>query len=93
MMYRVIKKSNGPRTLYLEEGEDHASAEHEFVDLSEHALDDRDLGGDLRPTYDGGEGTLGHIHGALEILQLLLQQESRHRGLQIRRHAYGTVCY
>ena len=33
--------------MYLEEGEDHATAQDEFVDLAQHGLNDRDLRRDL----------------------------------------------
>ena len=33
--------------MYLKEGEDHATAQDEFVDLAQHGLNDRDLRRDL----------------------------------------------
>ena len=36
----------------------------------------------LGTTNDGGEGAFGHIYGALEVVQFLLQEETSHRGLE-----------
>ena len=41
----------------------------------------------LGSTDDGGEGAFGHIHGALEVVELLLQEETSHGGLKERGHA------
>ena len=66
----------------LKEGEDHAAAQDELVHLGKHGLDDGDLGRDLGAAHDGGKGPLGNVHGALQVVELLLQQEAGHGGRQ-----------
>ena len=45
--------------MYLKEGEDHATAQDEFVDLAQHGLNDRDLRRDLTMCVWGGWGGVG----------------------------------
>lgn len=37
-----------------------------------------DLGGNLGASDDGGEGPLGHLDGALKVVELLLEEEAGH---------------
>ena len=41
----------------------------------------------LGSTDDGGEGAFGHVHGALEVIELLLQEETSHGGFEVGGHA------
>ena len=38
------------------------------------------LGGNLGASDDGGEGPLGHLDGALKVVELLLEEEAGDRG-------------
>mmetsp|Transcript_11079 Transcript_11079/g.26960 ORF Transcript_11079/g.26960 Transcript_11079/m.26960 type:complete len:493 (+) Transcript_11079:174-1652(+) len=60
----------------LVEGEDHAAAEDDDVGLGEQGLDDADLGGDLGAAHDGAERAVGVGHGAVQVVQLLLEEEA-----------------
>mmetsp|Transcript_13005 Transcript_13005/g.22029 ORF Transcript_13005/g.22029 Transcript_13005/m.22029 type:complete len:479 (+) Transcript_13005:86-1522(+) len=75
--------------LRLVEGEDHAATEDEHVDGLQEGLDDSDLGGHLGPAHDRAEGALGLQHGALQVVQLLLEEEAGHGRLQELGHALG----
>lgn len=48
-----------------------------------------DLGRHLGATDDGGEGPLGLLHGAREVVELLLQKEPGHGRREELRHALG----
>lgn len=58
------------------------------TNLVEEGLNDGDLGGDLGAADDGREGALGLGHGALEVVELLLEEEAGHGGLQVLGHAW-----
>ena len=60
----------------LVEGEDHASTDEDGLALLHEGLEDRELGGDLGSTDDGGEGSLGVVDGAVEVLELLLDEKA-----------------
>ena len=60
----------------LVEGEDHASTDEDGLALLHEGLEDRELGGDLGSTDDGGEGSLGVVDGAVEVLELLLKEDT-----------------
>jgi len=66
----------------LQEGENHATTQDEGVDLGKHGLNDGDLGRDLGAADNGRKGSLGDIDGTLEVVELLLEEETRNRGLQ-----------
>ncbi|KAL7551129.1 hypothetical protein ACHAWF_014328 [Thalassiosira exigua] len=87
----VFLDEGGPdaEALRLEEGEDHASSDDDLVALVEEGIEDGDLGGDLGSTDDGGHGLLSRGDGAVEVLELLGEEESRHGGLEELGHALG----
>mmetsp|Transcript_13123 Transcript_13123/g.32741 ORF Transcript_13123/g.32741 Transcript_13123/m.32741 type:complete len:237 (+) Transcript_13123:381-1091(+) len=60
----------------LEEREDHASANHDLVHLRHERLDHANLGGDLGAADDRSERALGLGDRAIEVVELLLQQEA-----------------
>lgn len=60
----------------LFEGEGHAAADDEHVDLVEEVVDQLDLVADLGTTKDGEEGTLGRLEGLGEVVELLLHEEA-----------------
>eukprot|EP00899_Mesostigma_viride_P028401 jgi/Mesvir1/8746/Mv26114-RA.1 len=68
--------------LGLVEGEDHATAQDQLVALLQQGLDHADLGGHLGASDDGAEGARGVSDGAIEVIQLLLQQVAGHGGLE-----------
>lgn len=60
--------------------------------LSTHHPCLTDLGGNLGASHDGGEGPLGLLHGALKVVELLLQQEAGHgRGEELGHTLGGPV--
>ena len=84
----------------LLEGEGHATADDERVDLVEHVLDQLNLVRDLRTAEDGEEGALGVLKSLGEVLELLLDEEARgalrqldtdHRRVRTVRSAKGVV--
>jgi hypothetical protein len=60
----------------LLEGEGHATADDEGVDLVKEVVDKLDLVGDLGTTEDGQEGALRVLEGLGEVLKLLLDEEA-----------------
>lgn len=48
-----------------------------------------DLGGNLGATDDGGEGPLGLLDGACEVVELLLEEEAGHGGGEELGHTLG----
>ena len=60
----------------LLEGEGHAAADDEQVDLVEQVVDQLDLVADLGAAEDGEEGTLGLLEGLGEVFELLLHEET-----------------
>jgi hypothetical protein len=66
----------------LVKGEDHASSNDDLVGSLEEGLDDRDLGGDLGASDDSNKRLLGGLDGTLEVVELLLEEEARDRGLE-----------
>lgn len=58
--------------MYLQEGEHHATTDHELVALVQQRLNHSDLGRDLGATDDGSEGTLGLVNGTRKVVKLLL---------------------
>ncbi|KAI6777240.1 hypothetical protein HG530_001185 [Fusarium avenaceum] len=60
----------------LLEGEGHATADDEGVDLVKEVVDELDLVGDLGTTEDGKEGALRLLEGLGEVLKLLLDEET-----------------
>ena len=77
--------------LRLVEGEDHAPAQEDLVDLVDERLDDADLGRDLGPADDGREGPLGVGDGAVEVVELLLHAEAGDRRGEVLGHALGLA--
>jgi hypothetical protein len=68
--------SDGDVLESLLEGEGHATADDEGVDLVKEVVDKLDLVGDLGTTEDGQEGALGVLEGLGEVLELLLDEET-----------------
>lgn len=60
----------------LLEGERHATADDERVDLAEKVIDQLDLVADLGTSKDGEEWALRALNGLGEVLELLLHEES-----------------
>lgn len=60
----------------LLEGESHAAADDQGVDLVEKVVDQLDLVGDLGATENGEEGALGRLEDLGEVLELLLHEET-----------------
>ena len=60
----------------LLEGEGHAAADDEQVDLVEQVVDQLDLVADLGAAEDGEEGTLGRLESLGEVVELLLHEEA-----------------
>ena len=60
----------------LVEGEDHTTAQDDLVRLGQEGLDDANLGGDLGAADDGAKRSLRVLDGAVEVVQLLLEQET-----------------
>lgn len=60
----------------LLEGEGHAAAHDEDVDLVEQVVDQLDLVADLGAAEDGEEGALGRLEGLREVVELLLHEEA-----------------
>mmetsp|Transcript_5922 Transcript_5922/g.17808 ORF Transcript_5922/g.17808 Transcript_5922/m.17808 type:complete len:393 (+) Transcript_5922:213-1391(+) len=77
------ERGSGAQASCLQEGENHASAEDELVDLSEERLNDANLCRHLGSSNDGSERTSWIGDGSLEIVELLLQEESSHGRLQV----------
>lgn len=84
----------------LLEGEGHATANDEGVDLVQQVVDELDLVRDLGATEDGEEGALGVLEGLGEVLELLLHEETGgllgqidtdHRGVGAVSGAKGVV--
>ena len=64
--------------LRLGEGEGHAAAEDQVVDLVHQVLDDADLGRYLRTAHDGREGTFDVAQDVVDGLHLLLHEVAQH---------------
>lgn len=60
----------------LLEGEGHAAADDERVDLVEKVVDELDLVGDLCAAEDGEEGPGGGFEGFGEVIEFLLHEEA-----------------
>lgn len=60
----------------LLEGEGHATADDEGVDLVEQVVDQLDLVGNLGTAENGEEGALGRLENLGEVLELLLHEET-----------------
>lgn len=60
----------------LLEGEGHAAADDQDVDLVEQVVDQLNLVADLGAAEDGEEGTLGLLEGLREVVELLLHEEA-----------------
>lgn len=60
----------------LLEGEGHAAADNQDVDLVEQVVDQLDLVADLGATEDSEEGALGLLQRLREVVELLLHEES-----------------
>ena len=79
--------------LGLQEGVGHAAADDQGIDLLEQVGDDIQLVRDLGAAQNGGEGTLGIVHGVAEVLDLLLHQVADSGVLDIVGDACGgAVC-
>lgn len=85
----------------LLEGEGHATADNEGVDLVKEVVDELDLVGDLGTTEDGKEGALRLLEGLGEVLKLLLDEETGsllgevntdHGGVSTVSSAESVVC-
>lgn len=61
----------------LLEGESHTTADDEAVDLAEEVVNELNLVRDLGTTENGKEGTLGLLEGLGEVVELLLDKETR----------------
>lgn len=68
--------SDGDVLKGLLEGEGHATADDEGVDLVKEVVDELDLVGDLGTTENSKEGALGVLEGLGEVLELLLDEET-----------------
>lgn len=68
--------ANGHFVESLLEGESHATADDEGVDLLKEVVDQLDLVGDLGTAEDGEEGALGGLEGLGEVVELLLHEET-----------------
>jgi len=66
--------------LSLDEGEGHAAADDEFVDLREQAVDDADLVRNFRSAEDRDERSFRIIESLAQVLDLLLDEEACHAG-------------
>ena len=71
----------------LEEGERHSAAHHQQVHLLHQRLQHRDLARDLCPSDDRRKGALGLRHGAVQVVELLLEQDAGHGMLHVGHHA------
>merc|ERR1719409_1295985 len=60
----------------LVEGEDHATTEDNLVSLLQQGLDDANLGGHLGTADDGAKRALRVGDGTVEVVELLLEQET-----------------
>lgn len=61
----------------LLEGEGHTTTDDEAVDLAEEVVNELNLVRDLGTTEDGKEGTLGLLKSLGEVVELLLDEETR----------------
>merc|ERR1719182_504386 len=75
----------------LEEGEDHAAADDDLVDLLHERLDHADLRRDLRAADDRREGALRLRDGAVKVVELLLEEEAGDRRREVLGHALGRA--
>ena len=75
---KIIDTSSTYRDVFegLFEGESHASADNQRVDLVQHVLDQLNFVRDLGTTEDGQEGTFGVLEGLCEIFEFLLHEET-----------------
>ena len=71
----------------FQKSEDHASADDDLLALVKESVQDGDLRGDLGSTDDGGHGLLAVLDGAVKVLELLGEEEARHRGLEELGHS------
>lgn len=85
----------------LLEGEGHATADDQGVDLVEEVVDQLDLVGDLGTAEDGKEWSLWVLKGLREVLELLLHEETGgllwevdtdHRAVRTVGSSEGVVC-
>ena len=77
--------------LRLVEGEDHAPAQEDLVDLVDERLDDADLRRHLGAADDGSEGPLGLRDGAVKVVELLLHAEAGDRRGEVLGDALGRA--
>ncbi|KAJ6445317.1 hypothetical protein O9K51_00076 [Purpureocillium lavendulum] len=68
--------ANGHAVERLLEGEGHAAADDERVDLVEQVVDELDLVRDLGAAEDGQEGALRRLERLGEVVELLLHEEA-----------------
>ena len=94
--------SDGDTLEGLLEGEGHATADDQGVDLVKEVVDELDLVGDLGTTEDGEEGALRLLEGLGEVLELLLDEETGgllgevdtdHGGVSTVSSAESVVCF
>ena len=81
----------GCRLTHLEEGEGHAAADDDLVDLVAHVLDEQDLVGDLGAAEDGQHRLGGRVEHLGEGLELLGHEEAAGLGGVALTH-HGGVC-
>ena len=72
----------------LVEGEDHATTEDNLVSLLQQGLDDANLGGHLGTADDGAKRALRVGDGTVEVVELLLEQETGDVGLAVLGHTF-----
>ena len=74
--------------LGLEEGDAHAAADEQVVQLVHHVLKDQDLVADLGPAHQRSQGLFGGLEGAAHGAYFLLDEDA-HGGGQVAGDSHG----